>query len=86
MDTNQSLDIIDQLTMTTGLMKSVERNVFAGMDRDYAYGVVPMAATRTAIHNKIVILRGELLRLDQLVQSVDIYGGSSDAEEKTLVV
>ncbi|MCQ5211143.1 hypothetical protein [Megasphaera massiliensis] len=81
MDTNQSLDIIDQLTMTTGLMKSVERNVFAGMDRDYAYGVVPMAATRTAIHNKIVILRGELLRLDQLVQSVDIYGGSSDAEE-----
>ena len=51
------------------------------MDRDYAYGVVPMAATRTAIHNKIVILRGELLRLDQLVQSVDIYGGSSDAEE-----
>ena len=81
MDTNQSLDIIDQLTMTTGLMKSVERNVFAGMDRDYAYGVVPMAATRTAIHNKIVILRGELLRLDQLVRSVDIYGGSSDAEE-----
>ena len=81
MDTNQSLDIIDQLTMTTGLMKSVERNVFAGMDRDYAYGVVPMAAARTAIHNKIVILRGELLRLDQLVQSVDIYGGSSDAEE-----
>ncbi len=81
MDTNKSLDIIDQVTMTAGLMKSVERNVVAGMKLNYEYGVVPMSATRKSIHDKIVILRGELIRLDKLVQSVDIYGGDYDTKE-----
>lgn len=66
----KEIKILNQSEISSNLMDAIKRDIVDGQEGRYAYGQVPATATKTSIHNKIVILRSELTRLDKLIQAM----------------
>lgn len=66
----KAMEINTQATTVDGIMNTLVKDIREGEKGNYTFGYVPATSTRTRIHNKIVLLRGELNRLDKMIQGV----------------
>lgn len=66
----KAMEINTQATTVDGIMGTLVKDIREGGKGNYAFGYVPVTSTKTRIHNKIVLLRGELNRLDKMIQGV----------------
>ena len=66
----KAMEINTQATTVDGILGTLVKDIREGGKGNYASGYVPATSTKTHIHNKIVLLRGELNRLDKMIQEV----------------
>lgn len=66
----KAMEINTQTTTIDGIMNTLVKDIREGEKGNYTFSYVPAASTKTRIHNKIVMLRGELNRLDKMIQGV----------------
>lgn len=66
----KAMEIKTQTTTIDGIMNTLVKDIREGEKGNYTFGYVPSTSTKTHIHNKIVMLRGELNRLDKIIQGV----------------
>ena len=66
----KAMEINTQATTVDGIMETLVKDIREGGKGNYTFGYVPATSTKTHIHNKIFLLRGELNRLDKMIQGV----------------
>lgn len=64
------MEISSQTSTISGITRTLAKDIQEGEHGNYTFGYVPATSTKTHIHNKIVLLRGELARLDKMIQGV----------------
>ena len=69
---NRVNEIRDQAASAQGFMNIIMYDIDKVRHEEYNIGKVQMNCTKGRIHDRIVALRGELLRLDEMVQELEI--------------